>query len=1815
MKPGRQKRLLGTLRGLQRLWCVEHTIYENCLASAIRLRRHKADIIEVFAGKGNITARALEMNLRALQPVDKCYGIRLDSKDDFNWLRGLLDDWKPILTLLEPECRLWSPLVNMNYWWRPHELEALRNEAQVTVKETVAIIKDALSDQRFFLLENPHHGALWQQPDMLRLLEEFGHVLYYDYGHMCRYGLRGRHGGLIKKATGWLSNSRTLLQGCCKKCTCTRPHEECMGGNSTLAAVYTKSLARSIIYQFMELLRQLGDERFVSPAWPAEVDDDDIPATEVDKEADYVDLNKDTERWRPLLMEAAQRLEGKVAVSAYVKPSAFLEQIKALVPWHLELAQIYRLPKARRMPARKLLETPNITHRAAILLFQDNTISVESQALEHLPVGHMQTRFDRAVRVAIFLYGKPLSLTTAAQRRTVRVQREQEAKLPAPEDLLESWQPGAKDIQFPGIDQETVPHWMQSVLRRLHTNLGHPSNATLVRQLSQAQASTAALIGARAMKCAVCERLRSSKEPRPTKALGPAKAFNQRLVVDILYVHDLSGETHVFLNQVDDMTTYQVLTRLSSREANVLISALEDGWFQFFGAPENILADAEGGIRSSQFEDHMAYHGVAVRYIPPDAHYQLGKAERHGSIARNIMMRLIHQFGLFGAESMVLAANMATHAKNSLTRRGGASPCQWVFGRNPRLPTSLVSEGENPEAMEMNLSQQFQQIEQIRFNATQHFLELENNSALKAAMLRKSRPWRGPFQVGEKVAYWRLRNPLDAEGGQPGYRQGIILAADPGPTGSIWIRNDRGRVVQVAREQLRHLHGEEAWIPGEADFELLKRAEQDLSLKHAGQHDQRGQAPAAPGPALHDQPPAEAAELPVPDLVPRLPGQGQVQGADLPRDGDETTDTVVHDAPLDAQGQPLGNEPDTSVQAGLPVPPAVEAPAGEAMTRRASGATSSSEPDLKRLKMMPPKRMKTTPTSSPPMSRRSSVTPFPQAEEFARQTSQASQARSIQTILPADLPAVPEDDEDLEEPPPLEPLPSAGARDDTSAAQEADASSNLIVGNDTHLTSARTFCQFCGSTESWEVQRLQGQTSTSSTTGSTLQSVSVWNACEKRWSWTTLANYALDDLDEGNNDKKLDKKVVICHSARRGRRRLSPRAMKQHKNLYGHHQTTQVWLLRHGRDACSRSGWDGSPEEFQSLCQTAHVFSQASQYTEWREALARGEVEFNGNNTKVYLTYNANFQKLPETSDEEDGGLQRIQRQALKREIPWRSMPAQEVPDFVEAVVKEWSEWKKWSSCQVFTGDTSKIDRKLILPARICYKWKPMDGGSWFKAKARIVVQGFRDPHLPLLARDAPVLSKAGLVAILQWTASHNADLVNGDCKSAFLQGQPDRERPCAIYMKIPQGSIALKAIPEWSANKDLLYELHAPVYGQANAPRQWYLHVLDTLLKLGWTKHSLDPCLFLFKDSSNTVVAVLGIHVDDIIASSISDDPEILTNVEKSFAWGSAWEKNDFVFIGRRIVKAADSTITMSQSHYASEVIITKDRADPEEKLNKESLSDFRSAIGSLQWLAGTTRPDLAADASLLQRSVSELTHGDLQQANQALKYVKATADAHIKIRPFEFNDLIIVGYGDSAFANAPGNKSQGGCIITATTSKALEGEDLASLLLWRSFRHQRVLRSTLAAEAASLDRCEDESNYVGCMMGELMVPGYVAAHSAKSPFPIHPVCDARSLFDAVHRLATSFAEKRVELDIAGLRGTCRNLKWIPTEQMIADGLTKRNRQLRDKLRLWASDPFVCLKEAHLPEDDLQNNAPLRHKPTESKSSENLTVRCMSCS
>jgi hypothetical protein len=252
-----------------------------------------------------------------------------------------------------------------------------------------------------------------------------------------------------------------------------------------------------------------------------------------------------------------------------------------------------------------------------------------------------------------------------------------------------------------------------------------------------------------------------------------AKRFNDRLVVDIVYLKNVTGESFMFLSQIDDATVYHVADLLDNRSQEEITDKMIKGWFRFFGLPDEMLLDSEGAMKSFSFESLMAQGGIRVRFVPADAHWQLGKAERHGHAFRWITKRLISQFGVVTVSDMELVASMALHAKNTLTRRSGSSPAQWVFGRNHKLPVALLSEPESIEAKQLvSNSSKLQRIESIRYAAMHEHLSFENNQSLASAMMRKGRPWRGPLEVGQRIAYWRFKNAYDNEGNEEGYRQG-----------------------------------------------------------------------------------------------------------------------------------------------------------------------------------------------------------------------------------------------------------------------------------------------------------------------------------------------------------------------------------------------------------------------------------------------------------------------------------------------------------------------------------------------------------------------------------------------------------------------------------------------------------------------------------------------------------------------------------------------------------------------------------------------------------------------------------------------------------------------------------------------------------------------------------------------------------------------------------------------------------------------------------------------------------------------------------
>jgi hypothetical protein len=245
------------------------------------------------------------------------------------------------------------------------------------------------------------------------------------------------------------------------------------------------------------------------------------------------------------------------------------------------------------------------------------------------------------------------------------------------------------------------------------------------------------------------------------------------------------------------------------------------------------------------------------------------------------------------------------------------------------------------------------------------------------------------------------------------------------------------------------------------------------------------------------------------------------------------------------------------------------------------------------------------------------------------------------------------------------------------------------------------------------------------------------------------------------------------------------------------------------------------------------------------------------------------------------------------------------------------------------------------------------------------------------------------------------------------------------------------------------------------------------------------------------------------------------------------------------------------------------------------EEWTEYKSATGCLQWLSGQSRADLAAGTSLLQKGSPTIQ--DLNQIYGLVEYARSTADCGFAIKPLDLSKLIVIAYGDSSFANAPEGKTQVGRITTLSTSDAFLKETDASVFPHKSNRAKRMLRSTLAAEAAACDAAVDNGFYTAAFLQEILYGKRATQVKTVDALqiPLVVVTDCRSLFDALQKITPTLDEKRTAIDVAAIKEIVKkeNIRWVPSGVQRADGLTKLDMKLMLEFTKFLNDPTVILK------------------------------------
>ena len=233
------------------------------------------------------------------------------------------------------------------------------------------------------------------------------------------------------------------------------------------------------------------------------------------------------------------------------------------------------------------------------------------------------------------------------------------------------------------------------------------------------------------------------------------------------------------------------------------------------------------------------------------------------------------------------------------------------------------------------------------------------------------------------------------------------------------------------------------------------------------------------------------------------------------------------------------------------------------------------------------------------------------------------------------------------------------------------------------------------------------------------------------------------------------------------------------------------------------------------------------------------------------------------------------------------------------------------------------------------------------------------------------------------------------------------------------------------------------------------------------------DPSLYL-KVQDDKLIGFILAHVDDLLYGG---EPifhqDVISKLFEHFDIKETKVSN-FVFCGVNIetIENGDGSFCIK---YNPTLDSTKLRnIDTSSSIIKDlHETDFRSLMGSIQWLGNISRPDLLYGVSSLLQKSSNLSLKDCCAANKLLRKNQSYKPHFIVCVPISTKSLVIETYSDASYANRDDLSSQFGYINFISDGKH------SNVLGWKSGKLKRICRSTFASKLLACANAVDASLY----------------------------------------------------------------------------------------------------------------------------------------
>nr|GEV89362.1 retrovirus-related Pol polyprotein from transposon TNT 1-94 [Tanacetum cinerariifolium] len=282
-----------------------------------------------------------------------------------------------------------------------------------------------------------------------------------------------------------------------------------------------------------------------------------------------------------------------------------------------------------------------------------------------------------------------------------------------------------------------------------------------------------------------------------------------------------------------------------------------------------------------------------------------------------------------------------------------------------------------------------------------------------------------------------------------------------------------------------------------------------------------------------------------------------------------------------------------------------------------------------------------------------------------------------------------------------------------------------------------------------------------------------------------------------------------------------------------------------------------------------------------------------------------------------------------------------------------------------------RLDKFMVITLKWIYKVKLDEQGGILKNKAQLVARGYRQEEgIDFEESFAPVARIEAIRIFIAYAAHMNIVVYQMDVKTAFLNGNLREE----VYVSQPNGFVD----PD---NPNHVYKLKKALYGLKQVPRAWYDMLSSFLISQDFSKGSVDPTMFIHRDSKELLL--VQIYVDDIIfVASTHELCDLFAKIMCSKFKMSMMGKISF-FLGLQFSQSPRG-IFINQLKYALESLkkydfdscdpvdtpmVEKSKLDENKEGKTVGPSHYHRMIGTLLYLTAS-RPDLQFAIRMCARS-----------------------------------------------------------------------------------------------------------------------------------------------------------------------------------------------------------------------------------------------------